>query len=328
MRSRTGWFALFVLACGLIVGCGEGDADRSEPPKPRSAPADRRAAATARAAPGTVRVAAVQFLSKMGAPAENRRGLAEKVRQAARNGAKIVVLPEAAIAGYMSADLKTTWQLKGRQVTAGLSGVSPRKVAETVPGESTRSFAKLAKELGIYLTVPLLEVDPKSDRFFNALVLVGPDGKLLLHYRKLNPWPWAEQGWTTPGDRGHQYVDTPFGRLALLICYDINYEPQRLKDAKIDTLLYAIAWVDDADSTWFDKQLPQIARESDMNIIGADWTVPQKVDWHGYGQSRIISRTGKILAKVRQDIGEEIIYAELPVPAPPAAKEEPRDEKP
>jgi predicted amidohydrolase len=311
--------ATFVLTLVLlaVAGC------RRETTPPREAiPSSRpKAAATRPAAPGSVKVAAVQFLSKMGAPAENRRRLAEKIRQAARNGAKIVVVPEAAIAGYMSSDLRTTWQLKGRQVTAGLEGTSPRKFAETVPGQSTRAFAKLSKQLGIYLTVPLLEVDPKSERFFNALVLAGPEGKLLLHYRKLNPWPWAEQGWTTPGDRGHQYVDTPFGRLALLICYDINFEPQRLKDAKIDTLLYAIAWVDDADSTWFDKQLPDIARQSDMNIIGANWTVPQKADWDGYGHTRVISRTGKILAKVKQDVGEEIIYADLPVPPAAKAKE-------
>ena len=83
-------------------------------------------------------------------------------------------------------------------------------------------------------------------------------------------------------------------------------------------LLYAIAWVDDKDSPWFDKNLPAIARKNDMNIIGANWTVPQKVDWHGHGDSRILSRAGKTLAKPKRKIGETILYADLPIPPAPA----------
>ena len=172
----------------------------------------------------------------------------------------------------------------------------------------------MAGELRIYLTVPLVEVDPKQGKYYNTLVLVGPDGKVVLHYRELNPWPWAERGWATRGDRGHQFVDTPFGRLGLLICYDINFEPPALKKNRVDHLLYAIAWVDDADSTWFRKELPDIAREANVNIIGANWSVPEKPDWDGYGQSLIIRRTGEVVARVKKDLGNEIIYADLPIP--------------
>lgn len=264
-----------------------------------------------------VKVAAVQFVSEMGRPERNRKRLEVFVRQAAQNGAKIVVLPETSITGYMTCDLRTTWQVVDRTVTNGLRGISPAKVAETVPGPSTRAFGKLAKELGIYLTIPLVEVDRKSGRYFNTVVLVGPDGALLLHYRKLNPWPYAERGWAERGDRGHAYVDTPYGRLALLICYDINFEPPHLRRSQVDILLYLIAWVEGADSTWFRKELPQIARENNMSIIGANWTVPEKPDWHGYGQSLIIARTGQVLARVKHDLEEEIIYADLPVTAAP-----------
>jgi predicted amidohydrolase len=264
--------------------------------------------------PKTVRVAAIQFISQWAKPAENRKGLEPLIREAAKNGAKIVVLPETAISAYASADLKTTWQLPGWEMTEGLVGVSPKDVAETVPGESTRAFGALAKELGIYLTVPLVEVDPKQDKYFNTIVLVGPDGRILLHYRKLNPWPWAEQGWATKGDRGHQFIDTPYGRLGLLVCYDINFEPPTLKKNRVDHLLYCIAWVDLPKSDWFPKRLPEIARKNDINIIGANWSVPEAQPWHGWGHTLILSRNGKTLAKVKSDVGNEIIYADLPVP--------------
>jgi len=112
----------------------------------------------------------------------------------------------------MSHDVRLTWQAEGGRLTAGLQGVSAKEVAEKVPGPSTRELGMWAKELGIYLTVPLLEIEKPTGKLFNSLVLMGPDGSLLLHYRKLNPWPWAERGWAAVGDRGHQVIETPLGR--------------------------------------------------------------------------------------------------------------------
>jgi predicted amidohydrolase len=267
--------------------------------------------------PSTVRVAAIQFISRWAKPKENRRDIEPFVREAAKNGAKIVVLPETAITAYMSHDIRLTWQVGSQQVTTGLQGVSPEQSAETVPGDSTRIFGALAKELGIYLTVPLVEFDPGQKKYYNTLVLVDPAGAVALHYRKLNPWPWAERGWASPGDHGHQYLDTPYGRLGLLICYDINFEPPKLKQNNIDHLLYSIAWVDDSKSTWFTKQLPDIARIANVNIIGANWSIPDLPGWHGYGQSLILLRTGEVAARVKSDLGSEIIYADLPIPKTP-----------
>ena len=264
----------------------------------------------------TFKVAAVQAVSRFGDAAWNREHLAKVVREAAGAGAKVIVLPETSVTGYMSHDLKRTWRVGQRRVTAGLTGVDVRGAAETVPGESTRFFAKLAGELKVYLTVPLLEVDPRSGEYYNTVVLISPDTTYCGYYRKLNPWPFAERGWATPGDLGHAVIDTPYGRMALLICFDINFEPPRLKALGVDHLLYPIAWVEDTGSDWFEKRLPAIAARNDINIIGANRTVPAgyEPDWHGWGQTRIIGRDGTILAKMKDDRAEGIVYAELPIP--------------
>jgi predicted amidohydrolase len=294
-RSLTAWIVVVAIVGNLPAAAG---ADQSD---------------------STVRVAAVQFISLWAKPAENRAAIEPLVREAAKNGAKIVVLPETAVTAYMSHDIRLTWRVDGWQLTRGLQGVSPKEHAETVPGDSTRVFGALAKELGIYLTVPLVEFDPKQEKYFNTLVLMDPTGQIALHYRKLNPWPWAERGWASPGDRGHQFLDTPYGRLGLLICYDINFEPPKLKQNHVDHLLYSIAWVDDPNSTWFTKELPEIARKSDMNIIGANWSVPDQPGWHGYGKSLILLRNGEAAARVKNDLGNEIIYADLAIPKAAAA---------
>jgi len=262
----------------------------------------------------TVLVAAVQCASKFGDPAGNRKKLAKLVKRAAFRGAKIVVLPETAITGYLTYDKETTWQVGRRELSEGLKGVDPKNAAETVPGPSTKLFGELADRFGIYVTVPLVEVDRKTGKYYNTSVLVGPDGRILIHYRKRNPWMWAERGWVTKGDLGNPVVDTPFGRLGLLICFDVHEQFDIMSRLRIDTLLYSIAWVDDPDSDWFSKQLPERTTKCGFNVVGANWTVPAdpKPDWHGYGKSLIISASGRILAKVSGDLAEEVIYAEVP----------------
>lgn len=54
--------------------------------------------------PATVKVAAVQCSSDLGAVEANLAKLAFLIEEAARNGAKIIVLPETAVTGYLSQD--------------------------------------------------------------------------------------------------------------------------------------------------------------------------------------------------------------------------------
>lgn len=262
----------------------------------------------------TVFVAAVQCSSVFGDPEANRKALAAYVSQAAGAGAQIVVLPETAVTGYLTPDLKRTWQVDKHPLSEGLEGADPAAAAETVPGPSTEFFARLANHYGLYLTVPLLEVDRRTGRYYNTVVLLGPDGRTLIHYRKRNPLMWAEQGWVTAGDLGSPVVDTPFGRLGVLICFDIHEQAAVVAERKIDTLLYSIAWVEDEGSLWFSKMLPDIARERNFIIVAANWTVPPgaKPKWFGYGQSCVIGQNGTVLSRMKKATEEGLVFAEIP----------------
>jgi predicted amidohydrolase len=267
-----------------------------------------------------VLVAAVQMPSTFGDVPGNERTLRSYVQSAAMQGASIVVLPEAALTGYLSIDLTQTWQVSDRPISEGMAGVDPATAASDVDDPIFPRFAELAAQHGIYLTVPFVEVDRKTGRYYNTVLLYGPDGERLIHYRKRNPWPRAERGWATEGNRGNPVVDTPFGRLGCLICFDIHEQAAIMADEQIDTLLYSIAWVDDAGSDWFTRQLPALAAQHDFNIIAANWTIPfnTAVSWHGYGFSRIIDREGRVRAEADSD-HPQIVFAELPIPAPDVA---------
>lgn len=267
--------------------------------------------------PLAVRVAAVQCSSGLGDVAGNRKKLTALVREAAGNGAKIVVLPETSITGYLSQDLKTNWQLKDWPIEQVFQGKNPLPHAETVPGTSTDHFCDLAKQLKIYLTIPLLEID-KGDgknppRLFNTVCLASPDGKLVAHYRKLTPWPHPEKSWATPGDRGVQVYDTEYGRVGLAICFDIHTILEKYQPHRIWALLYPIAWVDtNHPADWFWHRLPDRVAPFKHFVIGANWSVDQRENWFGYGFSTIIGPDGKVIASARSLYGSEILYATIP----------------
>jgi apolipoprotein N-acyltransferase len=94
--------------------------------------------------PPTVKVAAVQCSSDLGDVAGNTKKLTALVEEAAKNGAKIIVLPEAAITGYLSQDLKTNWRLASLPIEKSFVGKDPAPFAETVPGPSTNHFTALS----------------------------------------------------------------------------------------------------------------------------------------------------------------------------------------
>src|SRR3954468_6614814 len=82
----------------------------------------------------TVKVAAVQCSSDLGDVAGNTKKLTALVKEAAKNGAKFVVLPETAITGYLSQDLKTNWHVGDMPIEKKFEGKDPKGFAEEVPG--------------------------------------------------------------------------------------------------------------------------------------------------------------------------------------------------
>lgn len=110
------------------------------------------------------------------------------------------------------------------------------QIAVPFPGEVTDILGEVCQELGIYLAVSNYEFDPAWEgRFWNAVVLIGPSGDVVLKYRKINDVNHGLTIDTTPGDVLGEYVirhgvngvfpvvETPLGNLGCLICYDVAW---------------------------------------------------------------------------------------------------------
>ena len=126
--------------------------------------------------------------------------LAEIERLAAVAGADLLVLPELAASGYEFADRDEALAL------AEPFGDGPISVAT----------ARIAETHRVTLVVGYPERD--GARLYNSCLLASPDGRLA-NYRKLHLFD-RELALFDPGDRAPEVVETPAGRVGMMICFD------------------------------------------------------------------------------------------------------------
>ncbi|MDD6080103.1 MAG: carbon-nitrogen hydrolase [bacterium] len=164
--------------------------------------------------------------------AANIEKLQHHIRQAAAEGAELVVLQELHNGLYFCQTEDTNLFDQ----------------AEPIPGPSTELFGALAKELGIVLVLSLFERRAPG-LYHNTAVVLERDGSIAGKYRKMHipdDPAYYEKFYFTPGDLGFEPIDTSVGRLGVLVCWDQWYpEAARLMAMRgAELLIYptAIGW--------------------------------------------------------------------------------------
>lgn len=178
-----------------------------------------------------MKVGLVQQKNTADIPA-NIQKLQDNIRKAAAMGAELVVLQELHNGLYFCQTENT--ELFNQ--------------AEPIPGPSTETFGKLAKELGIVLVLSLFERRAPG-LYHNTAVVLEKDGSIAGKYRKMHipdDPAYYEKFYFTPGDLGFEPIDTSVGRLGVLVCWDQWYpEAARLMGMRgAEMLIYptAIGW--------------------------------------------------------------------------------------
>ena len=289
---------LRILCCMLVLGAG------LHTPTPAAPPEE----GAEKNQPESVTVAALQFHSVFGAPESNRRRLVPLIRKAAEAGANIVVLPEAAVPGYCDLSTDRFWSKEKKDSRFA----NVKKAAETIPGVSTRFFSPWAKKLKIYLTVPVIE--RKDGKFYNAVALLGPRGKIRLIHRKVVPWTLADTHWmtTAPAD-SVKTVSTEYGRIGIMICRDVHKLLPVFGKKGVNVALHCVAWYGPNSGGWFDHVLSRKIKQAGVHLVLANWTFPKDPGWSGHGFSRIVNQEGKKVAEARNKPGSRIILGKLPL---------------
>lgn len=180
-----------------------------------------------------VKIALGQFGSEMGNTRYNLNKMLEYTDQAADAGADMVIFPELAYTGYF------------------LPSLEMQKLAEPLDGPFVQTLRKKAEEKKIHIIAGYPEQDPIPGRIYNSAVFIDDHGNVLENMRKVYCWG-GEKLIFREGNR-FPVVQTRFGKVGLLICYDLEYpEPARIEALKGAELLVDISvWsINPAEHRW------------------------------------------------------------------------------
>jgi len=148
--------------------------------------------------------------------------------------------------------------------TAILGWVNPEahKRAFPLPGEDTERLCELARKYQVYICIGLAE--KSMDDLFDSVVLIDDSGRILLTHRKINLLQELMTPPYTPGT-DIKTVDTPLGRIGLLICADTFKEEilARMAIRKPDLVLVPYGWAAKED------QWPEHGKAMEAVVINA-----------------------------------------------------------
>jgi predicted amidohydrolase len=254
-------------------------------------------------------VAAVQFEPRFADKERNVGELISLTRQAARAGARLVVLPEMATTGYC---------FRSRTEIAPL--------VEPVPGGPTvAAFAAVAAAESIYIVAGIPEVEPATGAFYNTAFLVGPKG-YVGKYRKTHSYI-DETRWARDGDLGVPVFATELGRIAINICMDASFfEPARLAAvAGADLIAFPTNWLGQ-QAAWRAR-----ARENGVYVVCANRYGEERgakfcgntavIDPQGAALNLLSAGDGVVMAEVDLDLAAAARAMALALRRPEAYQE-------
>lgn len=238
--------------------------------------------------PKPFRLALVQMPVEGGNRAKNLAEAEVSVARAAREGAQVVLLPEAMDLGWTHPSALTE--------------------AQPIPdGETCRRLAALAERHRIYVCSGLIEQD--GGQVFNSAVLIDPRGRVVLRHRKINELEIGHPYYAL-GDRLNVY-STEFGTFGLLICADAFAKDQALLRSLAymgaDVILSPSSWAVQADhdnqrepygGLWRGVYIP-VARDFSVWIASASnvgWmTAGPWQGWKTIGCSMVVDHRGEVV---------------------------------
>ncbi|MEA5059236.1 MAG: nitrilase-related carbon-nitrogen hydrolase [Candidatus Pelethousia sp.] len=178
------------------------------------------------------RIALAQFGAKLGDVEANIKNAESLVAQAAAAGADVVLLPELCFSGYQL-------QMLGEKV---------HSIGDEWTKRIDAAMGKAAAAGKIYIVAGLCV--PENGRYYNAAHLYDRKGQCVGEYHKAFSFG-AEDNFFTKGD-AFPVFDTDFGRIGILICYDIGFpETARyLCMAGAEIIFIPAAWRIEDEHAW------------------------------------------------------------------------------
>ncbi|HCG6388461.1 TPA: N-carbamoylputrescine amidase [Vibrio parahaemolyticus] len=262
-----------------------------------------------------VKFAALQ-LTKSWDLEENLAKAKKAIREAAQNGANVILPQELFAAPYFCKKQEAKYF---------------ELAEETGNCRLIKEMSALAKELGV--VIPVSYFEKAGNTFFNSLVMIDADGTVLDNYRKshIPDGPgYSEKYYFSPGDTGFKVWQTKFGKFGAGICWD-QWFPELARSLALhgaEAIFYPTAIGSEPQDLTLDSRdhwqrtmqghsaanlVPVIA----SNRVGTE--VDDGIETTFYGSSFITDHTGAKIAEAPRE-GETIIYAEIDLAATAKAR--------
>lgn len=244
---------------------------------------------------------------------ENIKKADKMVREAASNGANIILLPELFERPYFCQERNYDYYSYATPVN---------------DNPAVKHFKEVACELNVVLPISFYERD--ENVFFNTVAVIDTDGIVLGIYRKTHipdDHYYQEKFYFTPGDTGFKVWDTKYGKIGVGICWD-QWFPETARCMTVmgaEILFYPTAIgsepILEVDSMPHWRRCMQghsacnIVPVVAANRIGEEIVLPSEANGNQssslifYGSSFITNATGEITSQASRD-KEEIIYGE------------------
>ncbi len=230
------------------------------------------------------KVALAQIECKQGDKNRNIKKIGEKVTEAKKRGARLVIFPEMSLTGYVVRD-------------------EVYELAENIPGPSTKALERIAQRTKTHIVLGMPELSGKTQAtVYNSSVLVGPKG-FIGKYRKMylpTHSVFEEKRYFRSGYQPAA-LDTELGKIGLIICYDIFFpEVSRLTRLEGAQLIVCISASPTMRRAFFETLTTARAIENTaflayVNLVGTEDGL------QFWGGSRLIGPSGKVLAKAKYD---------------------------
>jgi predicted amidohydrolase len=217
------------------------------------------------------------------------------IQRAHARGAQLIVFPEIFMA----------W-LSPTEYTPKIA----KQRAQPISGPFVQHLQMYAREAEMWTIAGMLETSAGTEKIYNTTIVVNHRGELLKTYHKthmFDAFGYKESDIFLAGDQLFEPLDTPFGRMGLLVCYELRFpEIARHQSSKgVDFFVIPSAWVHGAmKETHWRSLVTSRAIENTAYVIACNQSGHQFL-----GRSLIVDPMGVVRAEGSEQ--EDLLFADI-----------------
>jgi nitrilase len=248
----------------------------------------------------------------------------DHIDEAAVGGARLVAFPEAFVSGYPT----WIWRLRPGGDMKVVSEIHARAVANAIDltRDDLAPVREAARRNDIWVACGINEIDGEYGRstLYNTVVVIGADGEIKNRHRKLMPTNPERMVWGTGDASGLRAIETPIGRVGILICWE-SYMPLARYALYADGMEVLLSPTWDSGDGWIGT-MQHIAREGRCYVVGCGTALeagdvpqdfpareqifPDANEWVNDGDSVVVAPGGKlVMGPLRRQKG--LLFADI-----------------